>query len=279
MIQIEKSTIVPQILLNEGITDKNRLCNEYDLAPVDYTSGKNFSNNKLKKPEIDNSIYGDTTVKKQLIDDQKEKCCFCEAKFIATSYGDVEHFRPKKAYKKGNKLIYPGYYWLSYDWNNLLFSCEKCNRSFKKNEFPLLDETTRIKNHNDTVSLVYEKHTLINPITENPEIYIKFNQHIPIEDDDNERGKTSIKAYGIDREELNVERREHLNKLILYKKISEIDINDNEQTNHAMSLYGMSKTELAAFIRPYKLQYENAAKKESLFAGMVRSNFIDLDRN
>ena len=92
MIQIDKSTTIPEILTNEGITDRDRLCDEYNSAPLNYTSRPNFSNRKLKKLDIDNTIYDDKKVKKQLIKDQKGKCCFCEAKFTANSYGDIEHF-------------------------------------------------------------------------------------------------------------------------------------------------------------------------------------------
>ncbi len=279
MIKISKSNNTPQTLLDKGIAGKIRLCQEYNLAPLDYTSRQNISNKKLKKLVIDNSIYGDTTVKEQLITDQNEKCCFCEAKFTATSYGDVEHFRPKKAYKKDRKLIYPGYYWLSYDWNNLLFSCEKCNRSFKKNEFPLLDDETRVNNHNEAHNLSDEKHTLINPIAENPEHFIKFNQHIPVAIDNNERGTTSIKTFGLDRAELNNDRLEYLNGLKIFKKISDIDDNNEERIIHAMATFEMSRTEIIEFIKTAKNLYENAAKKENRFTNMVRSNFLDLIKN
>ena len=45
--------------------------------------------------EFDSSVYGHKTVKKALIEAQHGKCCFCEAKVVHISYGDVEHFRPK----------------------------------------------------------------------------------------------------------------------------------------------------------------------------------------
>ncbi len=279
MIKIEKSTYIPDILMDKGRKDRERICDEYSSFPLDYTSRPNFSNRKLKKVDIDNKIYGDDTVKKQLIEDQNGKCCFCESKFLATSYGDVEHFRPKHAYKKGRKLIYPAYYWLAYDWNNLMFSCEKCNRTFKKNEFPLLDEATRVKNHTEAANLPNEKHVLINPITENPESFIKFNQHIPIAINDNERGKKSIKIYGLDRTELNQDRREYLNFMKILEPYLDIDENDKEEINKATEFFGMPKQDIIELIKTAKQYFKNAAKKESKFAAMIRSNFPYLSKN
>ncbi len=279
MIKINKSNDIPDILRNEGIKAKNRLCDEYSSSPSAYISRPNFSNRKLKKLDIDSKIYGNSAVKKQLIEDQHGKCCFCEAKFTANSHGDVEHFRPKYAYKKEAKLIYPAYYWLAYDWNNLMFSCEKCNRSFKKNEFPLLDETTRVNNHIEAANLPNEKHVLINPITENPECFITFNQHLPIAINNNERGNISIKIYGLDRDELNHDRREYLNIMKVCEPFLDIDETDNEQIKEAVLLFGISENDVIELIKTAKKCFKNAAKKESKFAAMIRSNFPNLDKN
>ena len=129
MIRIQKTTSIPQILLQAGATETNNLINIYNANPNAYTSGLGVPSRQLSKMPFYNKIYGDATVKSQLIKEQHDKCCFCEAKFSDNSYGDVEHYRPKKAYKKrGEKtLTYPGYYWLAYNWYNLLYSCEKCN--------------------------------------------------------------------------------------------------------------------------------------------------------
>ena len=46
---------------------------------------------------FDSSLYGAPDVKQTLIEIQHGKCCFCESKITHIAYGDVEHFRPKKA--------------------------------------------------------------------------------------------------------------------------------------------------------------------------------------
>ncbi|MFN7100792.1 MAG: hypothetical protein ACK4M4_10495, partial [Flavobacterium sp.] len=61
--------------------------------------------------EFDKEIYGAADVKAALIHTQHGKCAFCGSKVTVTSYGDVEHFRPKAAYKQSSraKLQRPGY--------------------------------------------------------------------------------------------------------------------------------------------------------------------------
>ena len=58
---------------------------------------------------------------------------FCESKVSHIAYGDVEHFRPKAGYRQRpeDPLVQPGYYWLAYEWSNLLFCCQLCNQRFK----------------------------------------------------------------------------------------------------------------------------------------------------
>lgn len=84
---------------------------------------------------------------------QFEKCAYCESRFVAAYPGDVEHKRPKaevcEPLGRGNRddrtgppgrtwgpSIVPGYWWLTYRWENWLFSCNRCN-NWKGNRFPL----------------------------------------------------------------------------------------------------------------------------------------------
>jgi len=102
----------------------------------------------------------DQTVWKRLKDWYMEnvfhrKCAYCE-RLISGYYGDAEHYRPKGTVTTGNedgslerptcevpdprrknKLVtvnHPGYFWLAYDWRNLLPSCVFCNSGQGKNE-------------------------------------------------------------------------------------------------------------------------------------------------
>ena len=78
--------------------------------------------------------------KQALLDLFNGKCAFCETPIREGMHGDVEHFRPKGGVieedgskakyldKKGVERDHPGYYWLAYDWRNLLPSCQLCNQ-------------------------------------------------------------------------------------------------------------------------------------------------------
>jgi len=61
-------------------------------------------------------------------------------------------YRPKGAVQQapGQKKEYPGYYWLAYDWNNLLFICTACNTK-KRELFPLTDSKGRARSHHDDI--------------------------------------------------------------------------------------------------------------------------------
>ena len=64
------------------------------------------------------SAYSHDSVKRQLKIDFNSKCAYCESIFVHNSYGEVEHWRPKKAVK--DNPSHNGYYWLAAEWDNLL---------------------------------------------------------------------------------------------------------------------------------------------------------------
>jgi hypothetical protein len=78
--------------------------------------------------------YGSAPIKRSLFEAQHEKCAYCEWKLPAAEYQDVEHYRPKSHY-----------WWLTWEWSNLLFACVFCNRTHKKHQFPLVDEAVRLQ--------------------------------------------------------------------------------------------------------------------------------------
>src|SRR6476661_10679447 len=133
MIHIRKkeTTPTPFILSTKGKAARAALEQRYNAGEREFTS-KDFNS----------GIYGDKEVKETLIAVQDYKCCFCESKIGHIAYGDVEHYRPKAGWVQDEEPINkPGYYWLAYEWDNLLLSCEKCNQRYKKNYFPLANNS------------------------------------------------------------------------------------------------------------------------------------------
>jgi uncharacterized protein (TIGR02646 family) len=179
MIQIRKKTIapIPHILQTKGRAATNALNQRYDNGERDF-AGKDF----------DNGIYGHPEVKDSLVEIQDGKCCFCESKIRHISPGDVEHFRPKAGWVQDSESMNrPGYYWLAYDWDNLLLSCQVCNQRNKKNYFPLTANSTRALSHHANIGT--EQFLFIHPANENPEILITFKEEIPVAIGGNVRGR------------------------------------------------------------------------------------------
>lgn len=86
--------------------------------------------------------YNPTAVKDALFLAQHKKCAWCEMRAHHSS-SPVEHYRPKDGahrHERGTPAqIDDGHYWwLTWTWSNLLFSCPRCNdRGHKANFFPL----------------------------------------------------------------------------------------------------------------------------------------------
>jgi uncharacterized protein (TIGR02646 family) len=216
VIKITKSKEAPEVLRSKGNNKRNAHCTDYLLHKAEYDAGK-------RTFTFDDGIYGHATVKAALITAQHKKCCFCESKIGED--GDVEHFRPKAGCRQTTKgpLLRPGYYWLAYDWDNLLLSCSACNQRHKRNLFPLTNPDQRARSHTDDVGL--EAPLFLHPARHNPEEYISFRKEIPFAIDGNASGKATIKALGLDREILNEVRRDRLDVLITMRKVIEQEAN------------------------------------------------------
>jgi len=129
-----------------------------------------------------------------------EKCAYCETEYLTTSDTWVEHYRPESKY-----------YWLAYEWSNLLPTCTKCNRH-KKAEFPLLDESRRVSIPSihdvraDKSPLIDERPYILHPEIDNPSDIFEFetNQGIQIKGKDSEnRGCKTIELCDLNRYEGN----------------------------------------------------------------------------
>ena len=174
MIRIEKPIKVPPVLTTKGAEQTRKDCAAYDRYPGDYRSGS-------KKFDFDSNIYSAKSVKNTLLKAQHNKCCYCESKIYPSSpsYSAVEHFRPKGAVKQdaGQSQEYPGYYWLAYDWSNLLISCGPCNSSHKRNLFPLMASGLRARSHHDDTKA--EQPLFIHLALEDPRGHIRFRGEVP----------------------------------------------------------------------------------------------------
>ncbi|MCP4221076.1 MAG: hypothetical protein GY765_40980 [bacterium] len=267
MIKVSKSPEIPAHLVEKGIEATEAIRLLYDSDPHAYLEGE-------KKIEIDSGIYNHPTIKDQLIRDQHGKCCFCEADFTATSYGDIEHFRPKGGYqqRRNDKIKKPGYYWQAYDWANLFFSCEMCNRRHKKNYFPLHDDDRRARSHHDDIA--DESPLLIRPSQDEPADHIGFREEDCYHKD--QKGEKSIIAYGLNREKINTNRRKYFNSVKNNTCLAAIDLDDEDIMAYTASLFGITEEEFIELVEVARQFVSKAANDESPYAAMVRDNFPGL---
>ena len=161
---------------------------------------------------------------------------------------------------------------MAYEWNNLFFSCQICNQRFKKNYFPIEDETKRAKNH--TFDYLKEDHLLIHPSVDNPDDHIIFNRHVPVAK--TEKGKTSISSFGIDRPELNRIREAHLQNVRINQAFAKIDLENitDSDRQHYSRIMQQPWPILEQLIRTAKAFMTTAADDTKPFAAMVRAHLV-----
>jgi uncharacterized protein (TIGR02646 family) len=258
VISIDRPASPPARLASKGPAAIAALRALFDGSPQDFLGG-------VKTFEFDSDIYGHKTVKDALKLAQHNKCCFCESNVTAFAHGDVEHFRPKAGYqqRRTDVLGRPGYYWLAYEWSNLLFSCQICNQAHKKNFFPLANPTRRAKSHADDVKR--EKALLIDPAAENPEDFIGFRQEIAFARNGNRRGKATIDIVGLNRPDLCEQRRE---LLVQVRLLVDLLTALREEANDSAPPVAAN---LAASIASIETQLRSMRQPGQAYAAMFRS--------
>lgn len=195
------------------------------------------------KFEFDESIWGE--LKAWLVKNVfHDKCAYCETREVRSPY-HAEHFRPKGrvTIKTGPRkqqvctttdendkpIKHPGYFWLAYDWTNLLPSCNYCNTAQgKKNQFPVKNKhisVTRLapgkfpkaeiqsKQGNDVYYLksqfldVLEDPLLLHPYLDDPQDHLVFGEFGVVAPRNNsDKGRHSIEVYNLDSGPLTTER-------------------------------------------------------------------------
>ena len=149
--------------------------------------------------EFNNQVWSE--IKQYLFELAGGKCGYCEAEVQVVSYGDVEHYRPKK--KVEEDKLHPGYYWLAYDITNYVPCCRKCNDArAKANHFPLADGCPRAKSLKE---IDQEKPLLLNPFhVEDPSQHLRFlgpeaDERFGEIEGVTPEGETSCRLYNLNR--------------------------------------------------------------------------------
>ena len=200
-------------------------------------------------------LWSDKKVKSFLYNAQNGKCAYCERKRDQKELS-VEHFRPKGKVKES--LEHKGYWWLAYEWGNLLIACKSCNQN-KCSYFPLEDEAKRALKCEDDIG--QEKPALINPLEEDPEQFVGYE--IPKTHNaimlkavgKNSRGNTTITRVGLNDKNVMQDRADKLREFALFMNIAKGN-NFCEETKQKI-----------------KQHIERSIADQAPFAGMARFYF------
>ncbi len=193
------------------------------LDTAERTALITLSLTEKNKHDFKSKVYRDGTLK-ALEELYHHKCGYCETDTTAGAPMQVEHYRPKAKITK--ETTHEGYYWVAYEWSNLLLSCAKCNNK-KRNHFPITG--TRVvtpslnasglpdDDHRLANSTVFqqEQALLLHPEIDAVEEFFIFKPDGRIEAlNDNPRALETIKICGLNRDELVVKRLKVLNELL-----------------------------------------------------------------
>jgi uncharacterized protein (TIGR02646 family) len=136
------------------------------------------------------------------------KCAYCESKVNIVSRGEIENFRPKAGAKGlGSEEYAPiHYWWLAYEWENLLISCQICNQKYKRDYFPLENEKDRAPVGTTGTELLSENPLLIDPTIIDPREHLRFDEN-GFAEALSKSGQITIEILGLNRSELVESRR------------------------------------------------------------------------
>jgi uncharacterized protein (TIGR02646 family) len=160
------------------------------------------------KHDFSSHYYRHDTVVRRLKELYHNKCAYCESSFGATGAVRIDHYRPKDGIKGEN---HSGYYWLGYEWSNLLPACEKCNGA-KSNQFPVAGTRVLHRQADPAGFLVNsptfraEQPLVINPELDHPEDHLFFAPDGSIAGK-SEQARTTITVCGLNREDLVLARK------------------------------------------------------------------------
>lgn len=269
MIRVKKSKKAPAALATPAVAAA-RLAREarYDADPAACRAPRS---NRLNVPA---ELYNVAAVKARLIADQHEKCCYCEAKLLHVGYGDVEHYRPKNGFRQdaASPLEKPGYYWLAYTWNNLLFSCKRCNVGHKRNYFPLANPAGRARSHHDQLQLAQEQPLLLHPAADDPARHIRFRRAVAV--GKTPQGQATITLCGLNHKRNLERRRTHLAHLESHDSMADMDPATMSLGDLAREVAKCgSVPALVKRILQARTIRNAAARDQAEYAGMVRANF------
>ena len=204
---------------------------------------------------------------------------------------DVEHWRPKGMIIEEDGLkVWPGYYWLAANWDNLLPSCIDCNRERyqrlmpngeleplgKGNRFPLRDPTKQAKAPDEESG---EDPLLLHPCQDDPDEHLEFTVQAVVrpklqsDRQPSPKGRASIDVYALNRAGLVHERLQVLRliqqRIKIIQRLSRVLALSDLGPRARVVVEDLLSHEMAAL-----RQFERAERPFCLMARQVIGRFI-----
>jgi predicted ATPase/5-methylcytosine-specific restriction endonuclease McrA len=145
----------------------------------------------------------------------RDKCAFCETPL--DGHGNVHHLRPLRFAQKRARGTRDYYLWLAFEWRNLFYACDMCNKS-KGDHFPLEGEPGDFLATYDAL-VKAEKPLLIDPTSEDPAKHLRFTARGWVEPI-TQKGEVTVETFRLNHETHISRRSAHLEKFLL-----EFDLN------------------------------------------------------
>lgn len=214
----------PPPSLDKAGAEQDRIAREKDTASINEGV---YKGDKIRIDDASDPYHGEEEfeVRYALRKLYHNKCAYCECEEFKP---DVEHYRPKKRVTGAQRNNH-GYYWLCYEWSNLLPACSACNsRSGKWNKFPVLGRRVSRppfssngfldfpKCRADREYLLSERPGILHPEVDEPENYfeLKWNGQLSPLDGNSGRGFLTLKTCDLNRGNLLFARKAIIDDII-----------------------------------------------------------------
>jgi hypothetical protein len=296
--------VLKQTQLNQAMSDWLNKWLNMPPAATPELARQLAKQKKDEKPKVDAGVYSGQKNYYSATDGMfYGKCAYCETNIYQSSSGDIEHFHPKGNVKDSStgktvkvkinniETEHPGYYWLAYSPQNLLFSCELCNRPNKqrsvgnrtigKHDYFPLESDFRASQPGEEIN---ELPSLINPLdpNDNPENHPDNpDKHLIVDETGvlasiTERGRKTIDLLGLNERGLPNARREkymEVNRLVIEWYLEKAKRN-NESANELFEKINKIKNGTAPYTMIARKAIKDTIEEMTAFTAILDNNGI-----
>jgi hypothetical protein len=217
MRRISRPTEPPRLLTSQRALDEKRKL-------LDYLR-RDKNERRHRRDGLNDDIFFDAELRRDLSHVFEEKCAFCESKIGAD--GQVLHLRPLRFAESKTNSDRDYYLWLAFEWRNIFYACSYCLKA-KGSKFPVVgDRAMYLAAFDDVVQ--HEDALLVDPTAEDPARHFRLRCDGSLMANTN-RGRETIEAFDLNRIELIDGRR-----YIIESLFSNLQSDTNRHTEESLA--------------------------------------------